>query len=232
MAGKKVKSEVEGIRNELQNLSEAVWALREHVTIQTAAAAAASSSSKHHKGKSAEPAVSDLNVARETRGTVVTRGVVRNADGDREYRWDIEATVDTLMTVDDDRAARLLAAIGHRQRLAILKMLLDRPTTAADLVGTLDLGTTGAAYHHLNVLQSADLVTQEGRGVFVIQSHRVSALFTMFAGIESAASLTVTEPADGDGDGDGDQAKGDDGDGDGDRAKDDDRGKRKKRKPA
>lgn len=191
MAGKKVKSEVEGIRNELQNLSEAVWALREHVTIQTAAAAAASSSGKHHKQK---PAAIDLDVARETRGTVVTRGVVRNAGVDREYRWDVEATVDDLLAVDDDQAARLLAAIGHRQRLAILKVLLDRPTTAAELVGSLDLGTTGAAYHHLNVLQSADLVAQEGRGVFVVQPHRVSALFTMFAGIDSAATMTVTEP--------------------------------------
>lgn len=193
MAGKKVKNEVEGIRNELQNLSEAVWALREHVTIQTAAAAAASSSSKHHKGKPVEHAAADLNVARETRGTVVTRGVVRNTAGDREYRWDVEATVDDLLAVDDDHASRLLAAIGHRQRLAILKMVLDRPTTAAELVGSLDLGTTGAAYHHLNVLQAADLVTQEGRGVFVVQPHRVSALFTMFAGIESAASVSVME---------------------------------------
>jgi len=194
MAGKKVKSEVEGIRNELQHLSEAVWALREHVTIQAAAAAAASSSGKHHKAKPVEPAAVDLNVAEAIRGTVVTRGVVRNADGDREYRWDVEATVDDLMAADDDQAARLLAAIGHRQRLAILKRLLDRPTTAAELVDSLDLGTTGAAYHHLNVLQSADLVTQEGRGVFVVQPHRVSALFTIFAGIDTVASMTVTEP--------------------------------------
>ncbi|MDQ3658024.1 MAG: winged helix-turn-helix domain-containing protein [Chloroflexota bacterium] len=210
MAGKKVKNEVEGIRNELQNLSEAVWALREHVTIQTAAAAAASSSSKHHKGKPVEHAA-DLNVARDTRGTVVTRGVVRNTAGDREYRWDIEASVDDLLAVDDDHASRLLAAIGHRQRLAILKLVLDRPTTAAELVGALDLGTTGAAYHHLNVLQAADLVTQEGRGVFVVQPHRVSALFTMFAGIESAASLTVTEPPRPEGEPDGDDEADSDG---------------------
>jgi len=198
MAGKKVKNEVEGIRNELQNLSEAVWALREHVTIQTAAAAA-SSSSKHHKGKPVEHAAADLNVARDTRGTVVTRGVVRNTAGDREYRWDVEATVDDLLAVDDDHASRLLAAIGHRQRLTILKMVLDRPTTAAELVGSLDLGTTGAAYHHLNVLQSADLVTQEGRGVFVVQPHRVSAIFSILAGIESVASASVTEVAKDDG---------------------------------
>lgn len=193
MAGKKVKSEVEGIRNELQNLSEAVWALREHVTIQTAAAAAASSG-KHHKATLPSDGAG-ITVTGDTRGTVVSRGIVRNAGGDREYRWETEATVDDLLDGDDDRTARLLAAIGHRQRLAILKMVMDTPTTAADLVAGLDLGTTGAAYHHLNVLQSADLVTQEGRGVFAVQPQRVAALFAMFAGIESAASMTIVEPA-------------------------------------
>jgi len=203
MAGKKVKNEVEGIRNELQNLSEAVWALREHVTIQTAAAAAASSTGRSPNGvlvaSSVANIAADLDVAGAARGAVVTRGVVRNAAGDREYRWDFEANAGDLLAVDDEQASRLLAAISHRQRLAILKLILDQPTTAAELVSTLDLGTTGAAYHHLNVLQSADLVTQEGRGVFVVQPHRVSAIFSILAGIESVASASVTEVAKDDG---------------------------------
>lgn len=199
MAGKKVKNEVEGIRNELQNLSEAVWALREHVTIQTAAAAASTSRTPGppHNGVPIDSPVADialdLEVTGEARGTVVTRGVVRNAAGGREYRWDFEANAGALLAIDDDQASRLLAAIGHRQRLAILKMILDQPTTASELVSALDLGTTGAAYHHLNVLQAADLVTQEGRGVFVVRPHRVSAIFTMFAGIESASSTSVLD---------------------------------------
>lgn len=217
MAGKKVKSEVEGIRNELQNLSEAVWALREHVTIQTAgAAAAASTSGKPAPAKPADVAV-DLDGASAHRGAVATRGVARNATGDREYRWDLEASVDALLAIDDESTARVLAAIGHRQRLAILKLVLDQPRTAAELVSALDLGTTGAAYHHLNVLQSADLVTQEGRGVFIVQPHRVSGLFAIFAGIESASSVTVMEPSSGDAS-------------QGDEVGDDDGGKRKRKK--
>jgi DNA gyrase subunit B len=207
MAGKKVKNEVEGIRNELQHLSEAVWALREHVTIQTAAAAAATSPGKHHKGKH-EDVAADLDGHRDTRGAVVTRGVVRDAAGAREYRWDAELGVDALLADDDDGASKLLAAIGHRQRLGILKKVLDKPTTAADLVNSLELGTTGAAYHHLNVLQSADLVTQEGRGVFAVKPERVAALFAMLAGIASAASVsTAVDDAEEDG-GDGESGKG------------------------
>lgn len=200
MAGKKVKNEVEAIRHELQNLSEAVWALREHVTIQSAAAAAASSSGKSPKAKPPHDSAAGLILAPDTRGTIVTRGIVRDVAGAREYQWELETTVDELLTIDDDHAARLLAAVGHRQRLAILKMIFDKPTTAAELVSALDLGTTGAAYHHLNVLQAADLVTQEGRGVFVVQPHRVSTLLAILAGIGSAASMAVVETAANDGD--------------------------------
>ncbi len=221
MAGKKVKSEVEGIRNELQNLSEAVWALREHVTIQTAGAAAAASTSGKPAPLKPTDIAADLNGASTRRGAVVTRGVARNASGDREYRWDVESTVDNLLTIDDERTARLLAAIGHRQRLAILKLVLDGPKTAAELVSALELGTTGAAYHHLNVLQAADLVTQEGRGVFVVQPHRVSGFFAIFAGIESASTMAVVELENGD-------ASEDDEDPD----RDDDGGKRKRKKAA
>jgi DNA-binding transcriptional ArsR family regulator len=192
MAGKKVKNEVEGIRNELLSLSEAVWALREHVTVQSAATAVGAHARKSSSGQVDEIAA-DLNPDRDSRGTVVTRGVVRDANGEREYRWELEAHADDLLGFNDELASRLLAAIGHRQRLAILKAILTTPTTAADLVTQLDLGTTGAAYHHLKVLQSADLVTTESRGVFTVQPHRVSAIFSILAGIDSASTICFTE---------------------------------------
>lgn len=192
MAGKK-KGEVEAIRSELQHLSEAVWALREHVTVQSAAAAAAASSPGASPAPPPAAIATDLVAEASGRGVVETRGVVRNAAGDREYRWDLKAPAAELLAIDEETASRILAAIGHRQRLAILKTILAAPATAADLVSGLDLGTTGAAYHHLNVLQAADLVMQEGRGVFAVRPHRVSALYAIFAGIESAMATSVTE---------------------------------------
>lgn len=189
MAGKKVKGEVESLRVEIQNLSEAVWALREHVTVQSVAAAA---------GNGRLPGVAAATIAADLatgngRGTVVTRGAVRNQPGTREYRWDVEAGVESLLAIDDAAAAQFLAAVGHRQRLAILKAILEAPSTAADLVSQLDLGTTGAAYHHLNVLQAAGLVTQETRGRFELEPTRVSALLAIFAGIASASATEVVE---------------------------------------
>lgn len=216
MAGKKVKSEVEGIRTELQHLSEAVWALREHLAVQDAIAAASSAPRRSTNGAhpatdsfadGATPAAARaaagsredftrrVDEARFERGIVAIWGQVQDATGSQAYRWEHEEDAATLLAVDENQVAQLLAAIGHRQRLAILKMVLDRPCSAADLVAALNLGTTGAAYHHLNVLQAADLVTQEERGVYIVQPHRVSAIFAVLAGVSSASERITLDRA-------------------------------------
>ena len=212
MAGKKVKNEVDGIRMELQHLSEAVWALREHLAVQDAITAASSSSRHvsaggHHPGDfSADGeyplahvgaggatvgAGSDfarrVGESRSEQGIVATWGQFQDAAGIQAYRWELEEDAATLLATDETEIAQVLSAIGHRQRLAILKLILNQPCSAADLVAALNLGTTGAAYHHLNVLQAADLVTQEERGVYVVQPHRVSVIFAILAGVASAS---------------------------------------------
>lgn len=202
MAGKKGKSDIEGIRTELQNLSEAVWALREHVSVRDAIAAASASTrdstdSTRAAIRVATGVATDLAArvgAGAKQGFVVSRGVFQDARGAREYRWESEEAATTLLSIDDGQVAHVLAAIGHRQRLAILKTILDQPRSAAELVTILNLGTTGAAYHHLNVLQAADLVTQEERGVYIVQPHRVSAILAILAGVASAKDTTYSEP--------------------------------------
>ena len=121
---------------------------------------------------------------------------MQDVTGSQAYRWEQEEDAASLLAVDENQVAQLLAAIGHRQRLAILKLVLDRPCSAADLVAALNLGTTGAAYHHLNVLQAADLVTQEERGVYIVQPHRVSAIFAVLAGVSSASERITLDRAD------------------------------------
>ncbi len=188
MGGKKVKSEIESMRGELRSLSEAVWALRDQVTFEAATAAATNGSNGTHHADVA----ADLQDEGEGRGLVITRGVVRNAMGSREYRWDLETGVESALEVDEVEAAQVLAAIGHRQRLAMLKAIFNAPSTAADLVTSLDLGTTGAAYHHLNVLQSAGLVIQQTRGVFELRPERVSTVLAILAGFATSASAIDT----------------------------------------
>ena len=189
MAGKKVKSEVESIRTELNELTEAIYALREHVTIESAASAAASRSRSSHAH---HPVVGSHEA-----GEINSSGYVKLATTDGQpltFQWETAAIpFTTVLDQDLDMLARLLAAIGHRQRLAILKAILDKPRSAAELVANLQLGTTGAAYHHLNVLQAVDLVIQEDRGIFAIHPAKVGTLLTIMASMTAITSI-VTSP--------------------------------------
>jgi len=190
MAGKKSKSEVEGIRTELRALAEAVWALRNQVSFEAATAAA-----NGHAAQAAYHPATDL-VETEGRGVIITRGAVSTASGELEVTWEQKVAVEDLLAGDTEGPARELAAIGHPQRLAIVKTLLDGPSTAAALVTGLELGTTGAAYHHLNVLQAAGLVSQASRGVFELAAGRIGAMMTILAGLETTSVPTLSQDED------------------------------------
>jgi len=213
MAGKKAKNEIESIRTELNELTEAIYALREKVVAEAAATAAIASRDLQPSAV-ASPFGARAAVDGEAgSGEASSAGYVRlaAASGEEEplaFRWSVDSVpVSSIFEQETDGLARLLAAIGHRQRLAILKAILASPSSAADLVASLKLGTTGAAYHHLNVLQSVDLVTQEDRGIFSIQPHRVGMLISILASpfatttigampdSEKAASGADEEPA-------------------------------------
>ncbi len=191
MAGKKVKGDVESIRTELNELTEAIYALRQYVTIESAATAAASRSGPV-RSHAHQPALA----ANGDGGEITNAGYLKlTGDDDQSlvFQWSSSnIPVAGVLNQDFDSLARLLAAIGHRQRLAILKAILDKPRSAAEMVTDLQLGTTGAAYHHLNVLQAADLVTQEDRGIFAVHPSKVGTLLTIMA---STSAITSAETA-------------------------------------
>lgn len=198
MAGnKKKKSDLDALKAEMTSLSEAVWALRERLTVQAAADAARESSGKPSRtvngSDQAGKAAALERTVRERDETRLVSTYGYYEAGDRGYRWAREElSAADLLALDDERVAQLLSALGHRQRLAILKAVLERPCSAAELVDRLQLGTTGAAYHHLNVLQAADLVAPEGRGVFAFHGHRVPGFLTLLAGVAEMMDPTFT----------------------------------------
>lgn len=75
-----------------------------------------------------------------------------------------ERRVGRLLETDSDKAAKVLAALGHKQRLDILKSVLKEPLSGSELVERLNMGTTGQLYHHIKALLGADLLVQEERG--------------------------------------------------------------------
>lgn len=80
---------------------------------------------------------------------------------------------DELLGVNSGKAAKVLSALGHKQRLELLLEVWNEPLTGAELVERLNMGTTGQLYHHLKALTGADLLTQEERGGrYTIPLHR------------------------------------------------------------
>lgn len=99
------------------------------------------------------------------------------------HRWEPQARpVEQLLALDGDKAAKVLAALGHKQRLDILRSVLKGPLSGSELVERLNMGTTGQLYHHIKALLGADLLVQEERGgMYSLPSHRALPLLLLLA---------------------------------------------------
>ncbi|OPA79243.1 ArsR family transcriptional regulator [Paenibacillus selenitireducens] len=122
--------------------------------------------------------------------------------GQQRYRWEPQSKgVEQLLDLDGDKMAKILAALGHKQRLDILRSVLREPLTGPELVERLNMGTTGQLYHHIKALQGADLLTQEERGgQYTIRGHRALPLLLLFAAtselLETSDYLALAEVRD------------------------------------
>ncbi|WP_040950851.1 ATP-binding protein [Gorillibacterium massiliense] len=92
-----------------------------------------------------------------------------------------ERRMEQLLGLNGEKAAKVLAALGHKQRLDILRAVLQEPLTGAELVDRLNMGTTGQLYHHLKALQGADLLVQEHGGRYTLPRHRLLPFLLLLA---------------------------------------------------
>ena len=199
MSTKKLQKSVDTVKGDVRELVEAFWALRDEVITQQAMTAA----ERHSNGARAGAAAASPNLPEKTAdgssGHIRAFGYYEMPDEDgqqRVYRWALEDhPVEEVLSLPVEDAAKVLAAIGHRQRLGIVLSLLRKPATASEIVSSLSLGTTGAAYHHLNVLQGTGLVQQEQRGVFSIVPRRIPSLLTILGGLSDVIETSVERVA-------------------------------------
>lgn len=117
-------------------------------------------------------------------GGVVFAGAVDLPAGPIRYQWARPA--EHLLAADWSERADRAAALGHPLRLSILRLLLDGERTVAQLVDELTLGSTGVAYHHLNLLQGAGWVTSPHRGTWAIPASRIIPLLSIVIALEES----------------------------------------------
>lgn len=196
MAGKKAKSEIDSIRGELTELTEAIYAMRDLVRVESAAAAAANGTGGRTSRGASVAAVSVTTDGADRLADRITDGIAlqgaAHLGDNNSVSWSAHVAVDELADQDIDELARVLAAVGHRQRLVIVLAMLSGKSTAAELGSSLGLGTSGAVYHHLNVLVAAGLVRQTTRGVFAIAPERVGMLLSILASPLVSSVTTIT----------------------------------------
>ncbi|WP_316570407.1 ATP-binding protein [Neobacillus sp. YIM B06451] len=75
-----------------------------------------------------------------------------------------EKSLESISLFSAGKMANILAALGNKQRLEIIRTLLIKPKTASELVELLNMGTTGQLYHHLKPLLGSNLISQDERG--------------------------------------------------------------------
>lgn len=194
MSTKKMQKTLDTVKGDVRELREAFWALRDEIMTRQAVQAAESQARPDPSPDAAPVAVTDDDAAV---GRIQVSGSYEVDQGNEHpvlLRWAVaDLTTDDALAVPVNDAADLLAAIGHRQRLAIVLLLLRGPATANEIVAALSLGTTGAAYHHLNVLQRTGLVQQAQRGVFSLMPERIPALLTILTGLSGKLVMTTEE---------------------------------------
>lgn len=113
------------------------------------------------------------------------RGVIAYAGsatlGDGEVLWAGEHGLPQIWDLDPAATARLLAALGHPARLALVRALLAGVRTSQELQEVIGSGSAGQLYHHLKDLMAAGVVDQAGRSRYRIASARIVPLLVILA---------------------------------------------------
>ena len=120
------------------------------------------------------------------------------SSGNRQSNWIRNGvSADQLLElIANHTAEKVLACIGSSDRLNILLAILKKPMTVAQLVEECGYSSTGQVYHHLKPLLAADLIAedkQEGKGVYVVQFHRVQGILMLLAGISDMVNPEYTK---------------------------------------
>ncbi|MEC0307241.1 ATP-binding protein [Paenibacillus lautus] len=153
--------EMDVLKNQMAELQELVYqALMERKP--------ASASNQHRQEIATAPTINEAN---PEAGSVFYSGRV-HLNG-QSIRWEPqERRMDQLLDMNTEKAAKILAALGNKQRLDILKAVMAEPLSGSELVERLNMGTTGQLYHHLKALLGADLLVQEQGGRYALPKHR------------------------------------------------------------
>lgn len=115
----------------------------------------------------------------ELRGAITYAGSARL--GDSDVLWAGEHGLPEVWDLEPAGLARLLAALGHPARLALVRALLAGERTSQELQEIIGSGSAGQLYHHLKDLIAAGVVDQAARSRYRIAPGRIVPLLVILA---------------------------------------------------
>jgi DNA-binding transcriptional ArsR family regulator len=130
--------------------------------------------------KKAEDAIAALA---ECGADVVGHFGAAKVEGRHQWWWSIryDDSVAKLGDNPDYKVAQILSVLGSEVRLAILRTLLAAPKSAAEIITSVGLKTTGQAYHHLRELERAGYIEQRSGGRYHFDMDRGKVYLTSLA---------------------------------------------------
>lgn len=102
--------------------------------------------------------------------------------GGQVARWQEGAATGDLLDEVWERAADVLAALGHPVRIELLRHVLRGVSTARELAEIDGIGTSGQVYHHLHKLTAAGWLRSRGSRYEVPPEAVVPLLTTVLGG--------------------------------------------------
>jgi len=112
----------------------------------------------------------------------VCAGVVKRG-GRVVDSWNCYFDLRSVLAASPERVAKLVAPLSSRQRVAILKALIEGPKTPSELSRITGM-RGGELYHHLKELIRSGYVEARGRGVYAL-TFKGEAVFSVVAGLAS-----------------------------------------------
>ncbi|MGD6901209.1 ArsR family transcriptional regulator [Bacillus infantis] len=109
-------------------------------------------------------------------------GTITTDKGGRKWK-PASKTLGEVLAPDSGGLANILSSLGHKQRIEMIKSLLQEPKNSAELVKELGMGTTGQLYHHMKPLMHAGIIEQKERGgSYSISADKILPILLQLAG--------------------------------------------------
>ena len=126
-------------------------------------------------------------------GAITYLGVFSSSGRQSTWAKHCVNTDDLLNLIANNVAEKVLSCLGNSDRLNILLTLLKKPMSVAELVTECHLNSTGQAYHHMKPLLAADLITEDTKGIYIVQPYKVQGIIMLLAGISDMYDETYAK---------------------------------------